>query len=211
MSEVAAGERASAGEGRAELRLAAGLSNVSIEARTGMDRLVRGRFQGEIPGVDIDGSRVTIRSQRNPLDALLALLGCRPKPSGEIAINADLAWELDIWGGVSNVSADLRGARLESLEIAGGVNSVEIDLPRPSGAARVEITGGVSRVTLRRPAGVPVVLQARGGVSGLNLDGQRVRMIGGAYHWQSPGFDPDADHYSLDVRGGVSGMTLDTR
>jgi hypothetical protein len=203
-------EVANGGNGRrATLRVTAGLSNVTIGTSAEMSGLVRGRFQGESPSINVDGSVVTLRSQRNALDMLLALLGRRPRPRGEITLDASPAWELDIQGGVSHVSADLREIELVSLDIAGGCRSIEIDLPRPTGPVQLQMAGGVLGVTFHRPEGVPVSIHARGGVSGLRVDGQSLPRVGGALRWESPGFSPDVAYYALDVSGGVRGVTVD--
>jgi hypothetical protein len=109
------------------------------------------------------------------------------------------------------VTADLRDIQLGSLDVAGGVDSVEIDLPPPSVSVQLRVAVGVSDVAFHRPSGAPLSLHARGGVTALRVDGQRLPSVGSALHWKSPGFHPDQAHYALDVSGGVSGVTVDTR
>jgi hypothetical protein len=211
MSDAATDGNAPGDARHCRLRVTAGLSNVSIQAGEDMDRFLQAKFRGEVPRVDVDGSEITIRSQCSGLDALRTLFDRRRKPQGEITLNASVVWDLGMRGGVSNVSADLRDVRLDAIDIAGGIDRVEIDLPHPSGPVHLRIAGGVSRLTFHRPAGVPVALQARGGVTGLRVDGERFRPVGGVLNWESPGFNPDAAHFALDVHGGVSGLTIDTR
>lgn len=194
----------------ARLNLTAGLTNLTIRAEPGLDRLVRARFRGDNPRVVVDGNEVTIRSRRKAVDGILEMLGRRRKPEGEITLNASMPWELRLRGGVSNVNADLHDIQLRSVDFAGGVGKLDLNLPQPSGAVPVRIAGGVTKVKLHRPAGVPVTLRARGGVVGLEVDDESFRPIGGVIHWQSPAFDPAQDHYALDISGGVSGLTVDS-
>jgi hypothetical protein len=195
----------------ARLSLEGGLSNVEIRADASLDRLLRGRFQGVRPAVDIDGSDVRVRSQHGGVDGLLRMFERRRNSSGEITLNASRIWELRIRGGASHVSADLRNTQVRSLEIVGGVEHVMVDLPHPSGAVRLRITGGVSDVRISRPAGVPVTVHARGGVNGLSIDAESFGPIGLSHRWQTPDFNPHAAHYALDVRGGVSDVSVESR
>ena len=195
----------------ARLSLEGGTTNISIRTDGELDRLVRGRFQGERPKVDVDGSDITVRSQRSGLGGLLRSVPRRGKSSGEITLNASRIWELRIRGGASHVSADLRNTQVRSLEIVGGVEHVMVDLPHPSGAVRLRITGGVSDVRISRPAGVPVTVHARGGVNGLSIDAESFGPIGLSHRWQTPDFNPHAAHYALDIRGGVSDVSVESR
>jgi hypothetical protein len=72
MSETATNGSTSGDARHCRLRVTAGLSNVSIQVGADMDGFLQARFRGEVPRVDVDGSEITIRSQRSGLDALRA-------------------------------------------------------------------------------------------------------------------------------------------
>ena len=49
--------------------------------------------------------------------------------SSEVSLNAAIPWTVSLRGGMWKLSADLRGLRLESLDVTGGASDVEIWLP----------------------------------------------------------------------------------
>jgi DNA-binding MarR family transcriptional regulator len=125
--------------------------------------------------------------------------------AGRVVIHRDVRWKVTVRGGASHLVIDLRGARLASLAVTGGANTVEIDLPVPEGLVPVRLHGGVSHMLVTRPDGVPVVPTLRGGSTTMKVDGQSVPgygrvigLVGGA----------PAAGYSIDVKGGASSVEV---
>ena len=75
--------------------------------------------------------------------------------SSEVSLSPSVPWALSLRGGMWQLRADLRGLRLESLEVTGGASDVEIWLPEPAGTVPVRISGGASEVRIHRPARRP--------------------------------------------------------
>ncbi len=127
----------------------------------------------------------------------------------EAALNPAAAWAVEIEHGLTDLDADLRELRVLGLTASGGVNHFTLRLPRPSGTVRIAIAGGVSQGRMTRPAGVPVLLVAGGGVSRLTFDGQRRDSSGEALRVRSRGYDRAPDRYELEIGGGISDLAIE--
>jgi hypothetical protein len=189
------------------LEFARGASRITIRVATGMDDLVRGRFEGAAPRVLADDGRVTIANPRlSPLDWLLPT-----RRSADIALNAELPWELVFGNGASKLRADLTGLSPDSFEIRSGASDLEVILPEPQSVVRVRIGGGASKVTLLYPPGVAVAVSIGGGVSKLAFGEQRFGAIGRRTHLESPDAREAHDRYEVEIGGGASRLTIGER
>ena len=95
---------------------------------------------------------------------------------------------------------DLRG-----VEVHMGVGNLDVDLRGdPKRDYDVEIHGGVGNATVRLPAGVGVVADARGGIG--NIDAQGLERHHG--RWVSAKHLDAKVTIHLDIRGGVGNITL---
>lgn len=194
----------------ASLSLASGLTNLTITTHSEAGHLVRGRFRGDRPRIDVEGRKVAIHSGRGPLTRIRELLNRRQRPAGDISLQAGIGWRIEIYAGVTDVRAELRHIELLGLDVAAGVRRLDINLPRPQGRVYLDFTSGVTNVRLRRPEGVPIELSASSGVMGLRVDERRLPPIGEALRWSSPGFSEESDHYSLRLAAGVIDLAIET-
>jgi AcrR family transcriptional regulator len=181
-------------EGRLVFRR--GAANVTIAAEPGLSELYELRFGGRVPEVSVEGATVALRQRFGP------------RGSGQVAVSADVAWDVVIEGGASGVTANLAGLRLLSLNLSGGVNDTVLRLGRPRGEVGVRIGGGVRKLTIQRPAGVPIRILVGGGATRLVLDDLRLGAVGGQTRWESPGYATAEDRYDVEVGGGASGLTI---
>ncbi len=94
--------------------------------------------------------------------------------------------------------------------MAGGASDIDITLPPPVGAVPVRMSGGASKVTLRRPAGSEARAEVSGGASQLIFDDQRLGAVGGRTVLASGGFDEATDRYEIRFTGGASQVTVTT-
>jgi hypothetical protein len=73
-----------------------------------------------------------------------------PRPwvrrGGQVTLNDAVSWDLSIRGGVAHLDADLRGLRVEAIEVSHGASRLDLRLPRPSGVVPVRIAGGAAHV-----------------------------------------------------------------
>jgi len=185
--------------GRLEINATA--SKLGIACDREMPELYRASFDRRPPRIRVSGGTVNISFPGMWHGAV---------GRGQITLNATIPWALDIRGGASEMDVDLAALALSELTMTGGASRVDLRLSRPAGTVPLRIRGGASRVTIRRPAGVPFRVRVGGGLTRLTLDAQRVGSIGGGAVLDSPGFDAAEDRYELGVEGGASRITVVT-
>ena len=171
-----------------------------------MRGLYRARFGYGMPMVSVRGGVVTVRFPR-----LLACDWFRYQAEGfaEFELNAAVRWDVQVRGGASRLTADLRGLRLGSFALEGGVNRLEVVLPAPSGTVALAILGGASNVAIFRPEGVAARLCVSGGATNLKLDRRRVGAAGGELDLRDGGYDGATDRYELIITGGANNLIVD--
>lgn len=126
----------------------------------------------------------------------------------ELVLHPAVEWSLRIRGGLSGFDADLAPGHLAQLEISGGVSDARFDLPPACSVVPIRISGGVSNLALRRPAGAGVALAVNGGVSELQLDEQSFGAIGGGARLTSGYVQGDVPCYAVEISGGASGLSV---
>jgi DNA-binding MarR family transcriptional regulator len=187
---------------RGRLVVSCGISRLSLRADDGMAELYQARFQGPLPGVKAKDGVVTIRYPRR-------LLGLGEKQgTAEVALSVAIPWRIVIQGGAAEVVTELGGLDLAALEVTGGFSMIRLGLPAPSGAVPIRIRGGASEITIRRPAGVAARVNLKGWVSELVFDEQTLSGVGNNARLQSPGFDPTAPCYDIEVTSYASIVTI---
>lgn len=180
------------------LVFANGASRLTLRAGSGMEDLYRARFEGTAPKVEVQEGTVTFRYSRR-----LRLFDWRSYP-GEVTLNPAVPWEVEVRGGAARIDVDLGGLELSSFVLKGGISDLALTLPEPSGVVPVRLSGGASKVSIRRPAGVETRLSLKGGAATLTFDDQSFDAVGGKVRLQSPGYDGATDRYEIEVSGGAS-------
>jgi predicted transcriptional regulator len=193
-----------AGVTAGRLAFTAGVTHLAIDATAGAGELYRAHFEGTVPEIRVEGGTVSVRYRRFSLFEMRAR-------SSRFGLNPGIPWEVEIRGGASQCTADLRGLQLRGLEVKGGASEVELDVDTPTGLVPIRIIGGASKLTIRRPAGTAVTLKVRGGISRLALDSQEFGAIGGHVQLESRGYTEGSDHYAVELTGGASRLTIETR
>ncbi len=128
---------------------------------------------------------------------------------GQVTLSGAIPWALDIRGGAAEMDLELSSLALTEMTMTGGASKVDFRLSRPVGTVPLRIRGGASRVTIRRPAGVPVRVRVTGGLSRLTLDSRRLASSGAGTVRDTPGYEAAVDRYELSVEGGASRITID--
>ncbi len=171
--------------------------------------LYRASFQGPIPRVRVRAGVVTVRYARVAWFDWRARIGDQMidtsvhwrNDRGELVLTAAVAWLIELRGGGSRVQADLRELDLRSFDLTGGASHAELRLGRPDGVVPVRLTGSFNRVTVRRPADVPVRLRVAGATSRVEVDGQQIAGSGGNLTLGSPGAASAVEGYDIELRG----------
>ena len=178
-----------------------GVANLTIRVDASMASMYRGEFYGPKPRVTEAEGAISIDYPRfNPL-----IWG---RTAANLTVSPSIAWFIDIRDGVSRWDADLRKLAIAGIEVRGGFNRVDLQLPRPSGTILVRVSGGTSHLRIRRPTGVPARIHIGSGASKLALDDQGFGAVGGPVRLESPGYSAATDRYDIEIGGGASRVTI---
>jgi DNA-binding MarR family transcriptional regulator len=128
--------------------------------------------------------------------------------AAQLTLTTAVPWSIEMRGGVSHLAADLRELQISSIEINGGASQSEVALPRPRGPSSLRLSGGASRLVIRRPRGTAAQISVRGGASNLVFDAQRLGAVGGPTRLSTPGWDAAPDRWSIELTGGASDLSV---
>src|SRR5262249_4561549 len=142
-----------------------GASRVTIGSRAGADELFHARFEGPVPEVSVEGGTVSIRYRHLSVAEWARFALQFAEHGAEVALAPSVPWHIEVRGGISRLEADLADLQLTGVEVRGGASHVELSLGQPGAVVPVRVHGGVSHVTIVRPAGVAVRTSVRGGIS----------------------------------------------
>lgn len=176
-------------------------SRLAFAGPSGVDELLHGTFDGPLPDVRSADGEIAVRYRRTPLAGR----------SARLTLNPSIPWELDLNGGITDLTGSLTGVSLSRLELRGGTNHLKLELPAPTGTVPVRIHGVASSVAIKRPADVQVLLRVKGGISHLRLDGQRHSSVSGDRRFASDGLASAVDRYEIEVLDGASDVRVMAR
>jgi hypothetical protein len=188
---------------RVEMRMGAGELTVS----GGSARLLDADFEYVFPE-----SKPVVRYEASSFRGKLTITQPREHDSRG---GSSYAWKLRLNDGVpmdvvahlgaGNAEMNLGALDLRGVEVHMGVGNLDMDLRgAPKRDYNVEVHGGVGNATVRLPAGVGIVADARGGIG--NIDAQGLERHNG--RWVSAKHDDAKITIHLDIRGGVGNITL---
>ena len=182
-------------------------ATVDIQAGSLGDSLYQARV--DYPGSDspptfsLDHESGTLQIKQSSGIASLNLFGASRRHV-VVTLTDRIPWSITISSGTTNAHLDLRRLPLAKIDISGGISRMDAQLPSPKGTVVINISGGVSNLTLRAPAGTQWQVAASGGVSGLHVNGSSYAAIGGDFQRQSPGYASASDRYDIEISGGAS-------
>ena len=192
-----------------------GAPRIGVRGDPTLTELYRAKFAGPVPRMRVRGGVVTVTYPRfGWFDWRAQIAGQKieasahwRKDTGEIALNCTIPWSIELRGGVSQWSADLRTVRLAAFELKGGASKVDLILPKPTGIVPIRIGGGISRVSIERPSGTAMSLSIHGGAGELVVDTEVYRSTG-HLSIKTPDAESAADRYDIEVSGGASKMLI---
>ena len=180
-----------------------GVSKLELHASPNIEGLFEAKFKGPQPEITERDGLVKIKSASTwPWNW--------HKMRGDVTLRAGIPWEIGFTGGASEIRANLANLDIQSFDITGGASEVELDLGRAVGTATIHITGGVSELRVRRPAGVAIRVRIGGGASELSLDEFHFGAVGGKVRWESHGYADAPSRYDLEITGGASELRIGT-
>src|SRR2546429_5174472 len=125
-----------------------------------------------------------------------------------ITLTDRIPWTIKITGGLANARLDLRRLQLAKVEISGGASRLDAQLPSPKGTVLIDISGGLSNLTLRAPTGAQWHVAVSGGVSGLRINGSSYAAIGRGVPPPNPRFPSGAGPIRIQAIGGGPARAL---
>ena len=186
----------------ADARMVAQLARSSLRLTAGREpgELCRATFAGPLPDIKAGrGGGVAVR-YRSRLD-------WRARRA-DVSLSPEVPWSIAIGGGLSGLSGDLRGLRVRSLDIKGGVDELELDLPAPDGTSRLHIDGTTAHITLVHPRGTAIRAVVRGGIHEVRFDAQRMRDVHGELRLETPGAAGAPDRWEIEIEDGVRSLRI---
>ena len=206
------GPMASAHEGRLVFVTAAPAVTIKGSRDLGSE-LYRARFSGAIPSARVRDGLVTIRYPKFAWFDWRARIGDQwlnasahwRQDRTDIVLNATIPWWIQLKGGATALTADLRQTAVQGIDLMSGAGAVSLSFGQPTGVVRVRFKGGTGDVTITRPAGSPVILTMKGGYRSAVLDGGKAD---GERRLMTPGADRSADRLEIEMSGGANKVTV---
>lgn len=200
--ESGEGDRAPIGAAeRGTLRFSSGAAKLKLRGARIKD-LYRASFEGKRPRISADADGAVAVQYKG-----LSWFGARDI-GAELTLTTAVPWAIEVKRGVSQLTADLHDLHLSSFEISGGVSESVLSLPRPRGTGVVRISGGASKLTIKRPRGAAAQVVIRGGASNFVFDAQRLGAVGSTTRLGTPGWESAADRWSVELTGGASELSV---
>jgi hypothetical protein len=129
----------------------------------------------------------------------------------EIVLDTGTTWRVRLVAGATRHTVDLSGARVSGVEFVGGVGSIDLTLPRPSGTVEVRMTGGTGSWATHLPADVPVRVMAGSGAGAVTIDGTTRNGVAAGTTVTGDGWDAATDRFDIVATAGMSSLTVDRR
>jgi class 3 adenylate cyclase len=177
--------------------------NLTIATDPALPDLYRTRFEGAPPKVRVRAGVVAVE------------YGPRFRPANwgrqaaELTLNPSVGWRIEAPKGLEGLRADLRAIQLLGLEVQHATSKAEVTLARPVGTVLLRF-GGASEVTIHRPTGTAARVQVTGGASRVSFDDQFYKAVGGKASWTTSDFEQATDRYEIDFSRGVRDLVVDT-
>jgi AcrR family transcriptional regulator len=180
----------------ARLEIERGGVDLTLNADPTLATLYQMTVEGRAPEITMEGGVVRVFRRYGPRGALnLTLAGA-------------VRWEIVIRGGVSRLSANLRGLRLASLDIVGGVDHAVIQLAQPEGVVPIRVSADTNRLSVERPPTAAIRAQLNRGGSRVTLDGAHLGSVGNGTELESPNYGAARDRYDVVIGGASAHLSL---
>jgi DNA-binding MarR family transcriptional regulator len=183
----------------ARLLFANGAANVTLRGAA-LPELYQAHFEPPEPQLQVQGGSVQVRYPRFSFFQ-------RRRGTGTITLSTAAEWQIEIRGGTSTCSFDLRDLTLTALAVFDGAFRLELQLGRPRGVVPIRMASGSADVTIQRPADAATQLIVQSGAARLRLDERYAEVVHEA-RWQTASYAAAADRYEITVEGGASSLSI---
>jgi hypothetical protein len=161
------------------------------------------------PTISLDRVTGTLEIRESSSFALFRLFGSSRRHL-VVTVTDRIPWAIQVGGGATNLRLDLRRLQLSKLEVSGGANRLDGQLPRPQGTVVIDVSGGPSNLTLQAPAQSEWRIAVTGGVSAVTINGSSSGSLGGDFQRQSPGYNSASNRFDITISGGASRVDFRT-
>jgi Domain of unknown function (DUF5668) len=155
------------------------------------------------PTISLDRETGTLQIHESSSFSPFHLFGDRRRHV-QLTLTDQVPWSIQIGGGAANLRLDLRHAQLSKLEISGGANQLDAQLPAPKGTVLISVSGGANNVTMVAPVHTQWRVAVSGGVSAVTINGSASATLGGDFQQQSPEYGSSTDRVDIEISGGAS-------
>lgn len=187
----------------AEARMVAELVRTSLRLDGGAEpgQLCRAMFTGSMPDISARKGDVAMTYKRR-----IELQGREAR----VGLSREVPWELEISGGLSALSGDLREVQLRDLRVAGSVDDIELRLGRPDGTSRVRIAGNTRDLIVEHPVGSALRLSVSGGAHEVHFGDEHLREMQGTLRLETPRATSAPDRFEIELSGGAGSIRIRT-
>jgi hypothetical protein len=169
-------------------------------------QLLDGSFSGGVTSDVRRNGPETMVDLRVPEQAFSWPVGPGEALNWQVGLDRTVPLALDIEGGASRMTLDLRVLQLKELRLTTGASATEIEFPAQAGETRAQIKSGAASVDMRVPEGVAARIRVRGAISSANIDSRRFARVGDYY--ESMDFASAENRLDLDVEYGVGSISV---
>lgn len=122
-----------------------------------------------------------------------------------IKLNTAPEWDINVKTGASALDFDLSKFKVKNLIINGGAASFEVKMGQPLVNTNIEVSTGVSGVTIQIPKDAACSITTSSGLSSNDFEGFDDK---GNSHYETPGFDAAKNKMYIKLKGGLSGFEV---
>jgi len=119
----------------------------------------------------------------------------------DIKLNPNPVWEINVETGATKLNFDLSKFKIKNLTLKGGAASFDVKLGNPLATTNVEVSTGVSEVSISVPKGAACSIRTNSGLSSNNFDGFDKKDDN---RYETAGFDAAKNKIYIHMTGGVS-------
>jgi hypothetical protein len=184
----------------ARLVFANGAANVTLRGAA-LSELYQAHFEPPEPQVQVQGGAVQIRYPRFSLFQ-------KKRGMGTITLSTAATWHIELRGGASTCSFDLRELTLTAFAVFDGAFRLELNLGPPRGIVPIRIASGTADTTIRRPADTATQVLVQSGATRLRLDERYAEVVTPEARWRTPNYAAAADRYDITVESGASSLSV---
>jgi hypothetical protein len=121
--------------------------------------------------------------------------------TADLRLNVNPEWEINVETGASKIDFDLSKYKLRSLELKGGAASFSVRVGQPLASTNLNISTGVSEVTIEVPQNAACRIETDSGLSSNSFEGFNKKDDG---HYETAGFDAAKNKIYIHMSGGIS-------